>query len=567
MVQKKHLMRKKVKIMIKISQTISNTKRVSRIVTILYKNGFDDIVKRINFEGSFRLPLFMDSDKDNLSKSQRIKKTIEELGPTFIKLAQMLSTRPDLISLELVHEFEKLQDNVSPVDIEEIIPVLKEELGKEYQELFSKPLVLLASASIGQVYKTQLLNGDEVVIKVLKPKISETIKNDLEILKTIASMFDNAFVDYGIKSMLDIVKEFEYSIKNELNFKLEAMNLTMFEALFKGDDRIKVPKLYKEYSTSKIITMEFINGIKVSNIKQLNQSNIDTKQIAQKGFELFCEQIFKHRFFHGDPHPGNIFITSDSKVSFIDFGIMGSISKEEQKVLLELIYHISQRDEEKASLDILNMTNYPDDIDKNNFTKDMSRVISTYMYSNLQEINIKELFGDITSLISKYNIAFKNDYYLFLKAIVTIEGVGQNLDSDFNAVEQIQPVIMKFYKEQFSLKNILKKVKELPREIIDFLNYTPSDLKELFKQMKSGKFKVELEHIGLKMMEESIEKSFNRLSLSIVIAAILIGSALLLLAKTPPLVYDIPIFGLAGFIVALVMSLILIISIYKKGKI
>jgi len=170
MVQKKHLMRKKVKIMIKISQTISNTKRVSRIVTILYKNGFDDIVKRINFEGSFRLPLFMDSDKDNLSKSQRIKKTIEELGPTFIKLAQMLSTRPDLISLELVHEFEKLQDNVSPVDIEEIIPVLKEELGKEYQELFSKPLVLLASASIGQVYKTQLLNGDEVVIKVLKPK-------------------------------------------------------------------------------------------------------------------------------------------------------------------------------------------------------------------------------------------------------------------------------------------------------------------------------------------------------------------------------------------------------------
>lgn len=552
--------------MIKISQTIANTKRVSQIVAVLSKNGFDDIIKKINFEGSFRLPISKNTNSDNLSKSQRIKKTVEELGPSFIKLAQMLSTRPDLISLELVHEFEKLQDSVSPVNIDEITPIFKEEFGKEQNEIFAKPLELLATASIGQVYRGKLLNGEEVVVKVLKPKIDEVIKNDLDILKKIASMFDNAFVDYGVNSILDIVKEFERTIKDELNFKLEAMNLTRFEALFKDDSRIKVPKLYKDYSTSKIITMEFINGIKVSDVKQLNQNNIDTKEIAKKGFELLCEQIFKHRFFHADPHPGNIFITLDSKVSFIDFGMMGSISKKEQKILLELIYHISQRDEEKASLDILNMTNYPDNIDTNSFIKDMSRIVSTYMYANLQDINIKELFNDMTSLISKYNISFKNDYYLFFKAITTIEGVGRNLDSDFNAVEQIKPIIMDFYREQFSLKNIFKKVKEVPKEIIDFLNYTPSDLKELFKQMKSGKFKVELEHIGLQKMEESIEKSFNRLTVSIIIASTLIGSSLLLHAKTPPLIYGVPLFGIAGFSVAFVMGLVLAYSIYKGGK-
>ncbi len=206
--------------MIKISQTISNTKRVSQIVSILYKNGFDDIIKRINFEGSFRLPLFKDTNKDNLSKSQRIKKTIEELGPTFIKLAQMLSTRPDLISLELVHEFEKLQDSVSPMHIDKITPIFKEEFGKEYQELFSKPLVLLATASIGQVYKTQLLSGNEVVIKVLKPKISETIKNDLDILKTIASMFDNSFADYGIMFLLFLLVKYFFCTLNGTIYRM-----------------------------------------------------------------------------------------------------------------------------------------------------------------------------------------------------------------------------------------------------------------------------------------------------------------------------------------------------------
>ena len=552
--------------MIKISQTIANTKRIGQIITILSKNGFDDIIKKINFEGSFRLPISKDTNRDNLSKSQRIKKTVEELGPSFIKLAQMLSTRPDLISLELVHEFEKLQDNVSPVDINEINPIFKEEFDKEQEEIFAKPLELLATASIGQVYKGELLNGNEVVVKVLKPKIDEIIKNDLDILKKIASLFDDAFVDYGINSMLDIVKEFERSIKNELNFKLEAMNLTRFGTIFKDDDRIKVPKLYKEYSTNKIIMMEFIDGIKVSNIEQLKHNSIDTKEIAKKGFELLCEQIFKYRFFHADPHPGNIFITLDSKVSFIDFGMMGSINKQEQKILLELIYHLSQKDEEKVSLDILNMTNYPDDIDTNSFIQDMSRVISTYMYANLQDINIKELFSDMTNLVSKYNISFKNTYYLFFKAITTIEGVGRNLDSNFNAVEQIKPIVMDFYREQFSVKNIFKKVKELPKEIIDFLSYTPSDLKDIFKQMKSGKFKVELEHVGLQKMEESIEKSFNRLTVAIIAASALIGSALILHAKTPPLIYGVPLFGIAGFSVAFVMGLVLAYSIYKGGK-
>ena len=225
-----------------ISKTISNTKRLTQIITILSRNGFENIVKKINFEARFHVPIFSKIQHTSINQSQRIKKTVEELGPSFIKLAQMLSTRPDLISLELIQEFEKLQDNVFPIDIAEILPIIQEELGKEIDELFAQPLTLLATASIGQVYRTTLKDGNEVVIKILKPHIQTIIYSDLEILKQIASLFDNSFQEYGIYSLLEIVKEFEKSIKNELNFKLEAMNLNRFEMIFKEDWSIILPK-------------------------------------------------------------------------------------------------------------------------------------------------------------------------------------------------------------------------------------------------------------------------------------------------------------------------------------
>ncbi len=547
--------------------TLRQAERIKTIVSILVRNGFNDFVSEIGIDRYLKTSFLSLSSASKLSRSERIRKTIEELGPTFIKMAQILSTRPDLIPLELVKEFSKLQDQVNPVPFEDIKPIFIEEFGKDVDEIFEGELILIASASLGQVYKGVLKNGDKVAIKILKPGVKETIKSDIAIMYKIASLLEGKLHSYGIDSPTKVVKEFEKSIKREINYTIEALNLKRFAKNFEGDVRIKVPKLYEEYSTPSILMMEYIEGIKVTDKKKLYEAGIDPKNIAKIGFDLVCKQIFVDRFFHADPHPGNIFAIDNNKIAFVDFGMMGSISQKDRKHFVDMIYYIIKQDEEKAALYILKLAKVENEnLDINAFAKDMGDIIRTYFYGSLKEIDIKSLLDDIVSLMSQYRIYFKENNYLLVKAIVTIEGVGKELDPDFNATMEIKPFILQFYRENLSLKAFFSNISEMPKEFGDFLVAFPQDMKAIVDKMKSGNLKIEFEHIGLEKMEESMEKSANRLAVSIIVASILIGSALLLLAKTPPLFYGIPVLGLIGFLTAVVMGIILISSIYKKGR-
>ncbi len=548
----------------KIIQSIKNIKRFNQIISIFIKNGFYDIVKKIN-DGSFKLPAVKKNDY-GLNTYQRIRKTIEELGPTFIKLAQMLSIRPDLIPIELIDEFEKLQDRVTPVDIEEISPIFETELKKNINEIFLGELKLIASASIGQVYKGVLLSGEEVAIKVQKPGIKEEINTDIDILKAIADMFDNVLAPYGIKSLKEVTSEFEMYMADELDYLKEAKNLKRFTKMFENEKRIKIPKLYEEYSTSKIVTMEFIQGIKINDVSKYSEYNINNKKIAKVGFDLLCDQIFVHRFFHADPHPGNLFITKDKKIAFIDFGLMGMITKKDQKNILECIYYLVKGNEEKAALNLLKMTNYSDEIDTDSFIKDADKLFNNYLFSSLKDIKIKDIFYDLSKMISKYNLSFKKEFFILIKALITYEGVGNQIDSNFNAYESIKPVILKIYKKEFSFKNIFSKMGEIPKEISDFFEYSAYDAKDILKQIKDGRIKIQMEHVGIKALSKNIEKSVNRLTISIVIAAILIGSSILVYSDIPPIILGVPFFGFVGFVVAFIMGLVLIYSIYKGGR-
>ena len=532
-------------------------KRTHEIVFILTKYGFGDLIEAVGVSVNYK-------KKPNykIKRRERIRKAIEELGPTFIKLAQFLSLRPDLISLELAKELEKLQDSVSPLPFEDMENVLMEDLGDKYKD-FEKNYELLASASIGQVYKATLKSGETVAVKILKPSIEEKIYSDISILMDFAELLRKKFLIYGIDTV-KIIEEFAISIKRELNFNFEALNLKRFASNLKDNPDVKVPKLYEKYCTKRVLTMEYIEGIKVSEIEELKKARYDLKEIAIKGFNAFCEQIFIHKFFHADPHPGNVWV-SNGKIVFLDFGIMGRFSEEDARHLMEFFYYVINKKEEDAAICVLKLSKTDDDVDISSFKKEMADIISMYFYSSLKELELRSVIDDILRIMNRYKVYLKEENYLLAKAVVTIEGIGKKLYPEFNAVKLIKPFIVKHYKK-FSFSDFVKQSYLLNMEFKDLVFNSPKDIKDIINKLKNGKLKIEFEHMGLEEFEKTVNSSANRLSIAIIIAAILIGSSMILSAKIPPLIYGVSVFGIAGFAFATIMGIILIFIFMGKDK-
>ena len=529
--------------------SVYELKRTKEIVFILAKNGFGELVESLGFKVPFK-----SKEKVKLSRNERIRKTIEELGPTFIKLAQLLSLRPDLVPLELTKELEKLQDRVEPIPFEEIEKVLVDEFG-DYKKYFPYEFKLIASASIGQVYKTKLYNKDEVAVKILKPNIEEIIYADIFILERLARLLRKRFLIYGIDSV-KIVEEFAKSIKKELDFNIEAMNLKRFKFNFMNNSDVKVPDIYEEVSTKRVLTLEYIEGIKISDKDELSKF-YSLKEIANKGLNIVATQIFVHRFFHADPHPGNLMV-SNGKIVFLDFGIVGTLSKEDRNNLLKLVYYVAHRDEEKAAEYVIKLSKVNLDTDLNSLKRESADIISTYLYQPLKNINLQSFFEDLIRVMKKYKVSFKEEQYLLAKTIITYEGVGKYLDPDFNVVEALKPYVTKLIKEIYSPKEFLKEFKEYNENLVDFFIHFPSDIYEILKKVKNGRLKIEFEHIGLESFEESIKKSSDKLSFSIVLASLFVGSSMLLSFHVPPIIRGVSLFGIMGYLVSFFLLLILL---------
>ncbi len=537
-----------------IKSSLYELKRTKEIIFVLAKYGFGDLIESVGIPVRAKREV-------KLKRSERIRKAVEELGPTFIKLAQLLSLRPDLIPLELAREFEKLQDSVTPLPFDVMREVLEEELGCRYTDIFEEEFTLLASASIGQVYKARLKSGEVVAVKILKPEIEEKIYADIALLLRLAKLLREKFLVYGV-DLVKIIEEFAKAIKKELDFKIEALNLKRFAANFKNNPNIKVPKLYKKYSTKRVLIMEFIDGIKINEVERLRKEGYDLKEITKKGFDLICEQIFIHRFFHADPHPGNLMV-SDGKIVFLDFGIMGRLSEEDQKYFIEMIYYVIKNNEEKAASYLLKLSKIQGEVDISSFKKEMADIISTYFYSSLRDVELRSLIDDMLRVMSEYKIFFKEDNYLLAKALVTMEGIGKMLYPEFRAAEEIKPFIVKLYKKNFSPFSFLKYSHEINKSILDFIISAPESFNEIISKIRDGNLKIEFEHIGLEDFEEAVKKSFNRLSISIIIASILIGSSMLLSAKIPPTIQGLSLLGVGGFLFAFVLGVFWIFSILK----
>lgn len=555
-----------------LSRTYRHINRYREIIRVLVKHGFGDLITRTNLEryidrGRKLLPGRGDAGIASLSRWERVRMVLEELGPTFIKFGQIMSNRPDLVPQELITELAKLQSDVPPFSEEEAQHLVEEELGRPVSEIFAEySPTPIASASIAQVHRASLLNGEEVAIKVQRPGIEQIIKTDLEIMFDLATLMEKHIQEMDILHPVAIVEEFERSIKREIDFTIEAAAIERFGKNFQNESSIYVPKVYRDYSTNKILMMEFIDGVKASSTQALINAELDPKLLASRGADLVLKQVFEHGFFHADPHPGNMVALPGNVVCFLDFGMMGGISPGHREALSNILVGIVNQDAASITKTVLKLARnqYVEDVEQLEY--EIYELLEQYSYQSLKSVNMGVMLNQMVSLVVKHRLKIPPNFYLLSKALITIEGVGRVLDPDFDMVTHTEPFAKKLLNERL---NPFKLTKDFYLSAIDLsilLRDLPAQTREILTQIKEGRTRIEFEHKGLDPMLKTHEQISNRISFSIVLSSLIVGSALIMRAEIPPKVYGIPIIGALGFLAAGVMGFWLLVSILRHGK-
>lgn len=555
-----------------ISRTYRHIQRYRQILTVLFKYGFGDLIDTLKIEQYLEIGLQMISRRrrekiETLSRAKRVRMAFEELGPTFIKMGQILSTRPDLLPVEFIRQLSKLQDDVPPFAFELVRQNIEKELGlpleEVYQEFDETPL---ASASIGQVHKARLLNGEQVIVKVQRPDIKKSIEVDLEIMLHLATLMERHLKAMEIHRPTRVVQEFARTLEMELDYTLEAAHAERFAAQFLGERTIYVPKVFREVTTKRILTLEYVEGIKASELEKLGEAGLDPRKIARRGFDLILKQIFIHGFFHADPHPGNVFILPNNIICFLDFGMMGRIRRQAREDFADLIMGIVQRDETKAARALTLLTIPDEKTDLAALEREVAQFIDKYFYRPLKDLEMGKLLQNLVEMTTRNRLRIPPDLFLMLKALATEEGLGKMLDPDFDAIKQAAPFIKRVQMDRLHPKRIAGDIYDSGSEFLHLLREIPGEVREILRQARQGRVKMEFEHRGLEPMLSTHDRISNRIAFAIILAALIIGSSLIVLSGVPPKWHEIPVIGLAGFVIAAIMGFWLLISIIRRGR-
>ena len=539
------------------------TKRVMKLSGVIAKYGFDELFKRGELEKYIPKNVKRKySDKieeiNSYTFYERIRMAIEEMGPVHIKFGQMLSNRKDILPEEFIIELQKLQDNVEVEKID-VRKKLDLELGIDVNDYFSEieenPM---ASASIGQVFRAKLKTGEKVVIKIQRENIRPVVEADLGIMKNLAKTLEKYYDDLKRMSISEIVESFEKMLNEELSLNNELNNMLRFANNFKNDSRIHVPVVYKTLSNDRILTMEMIEGFKITDAENIIKIGIETKKVARTGLDLYLTQFLKHGFFHADPHPGNIFIKENGQIVFIDFGAMGRLYPNERELLINLIIYSLKKDVKKMIETIRELAVKFEVADEKKFERELYGLIELVDENSLENIDVVTIFEKARKIFSNNQILLSEDIYLLVKGIGQIEGIGRHLDPTLNITKVMRPYMNKITKERMNPINIFKKGISKIETFSDNWLTLPTDMKILLEKIQNNELKHKHEIIGF----DKFQKAFERLILAIIISSLFVGSSILALANIPPKIFGISGLGLLGFFISGIMG----INLFLKSK-
>lgn len=563
--------------LVRLPRTVKNLQRLREILGVVAKWGFGDVIARLELESALersRNLLVWRRHREavvSYTTEERIRHAFEELGPTFVKLGQILATRPDLIPMSLVVELRKLQDEVPPFDGAQARRQVEASLGRPIEALFAsfdeRPL---AAASIAQVHRARLHAGDDVVVKVRRPNLEAIVRTDLEIMRTLAAALEQNAPETRQWRPIAIVDEFQRALSREVDLTNEAFNLVRFAANFAGDPHVHVPKAYLEASSDAVLTVEFIDGVKMSDLAGLERLGIDRKRLAQIGVEFCLKQVFEHGFFHADPHPGNLFVLPGEVIAPIDMGMMGTLEPELVDALLELLVGLLLRDADKIVRLLARLGLIDDRVDVPAMRRDVKELIDRYWAVPIGEVDVATLIGRLFEMLQRHSVVMPAELLLIGKALATVDGMARELDPELDPLRAIRPYILKQYLKRLSDPRWLARdVLDTGRTWLDAVQTVPADLRAIARDLRRGDLQLRTRVEGLEALVREQGRSANRSALAIVVAATLIGSAWLLTAEIGPRVLGLTLTGWLGLVGLLTAGggwLLLVLGFLRSGR-
>ncbi|HEX8427122.1 AarF/ABC1/UbiB kinase family protein [Hymenobacter sp.] len=556
--------------------TISNLTRIRQVAEVLIRYGFEDAVtstplrrlvpqsRRISWQEGEQAVF-------ETTRWQRIRMIIEELGPTFIKLAQAMSNRADLLPQPLIDEFEKLQSNVPPFDVQVAKAIIEREMGQPLDEVFAEfDDVPLGSASIGQVHRARLLSGEEVVVKVQRPGVQEKVRSDLALLHELVRLTGNFLRKQGLSNPQDVVDAFERSMTKELDYTSEARSMEQFRSLYANYETFYIPKPYREISTSRILIIEFVSGCKITDKPQLLAWGLSPEKVAETGMDIYLTQIFEFGMFHADPHPGNVLVRPDGTLVLIDFGMVGKMSKQQKYAFAGVFIGMARQDARGMALSFRRLAITSDIQDMRAFEASLGELIEDFASLDVKDMSMSDLAEALQGVIYTYKLQVPGAVFLILRALVILEGIGKVLHPRFNTFEFVRPYGARIVAEQYSAENILSEAEYTGTQLLALIQTLPADIRQIVRKISRGDLRVRVELSGYLLLLRKADQLVSRAILAAVSVAMILFAGLSLLGTYPagqmPYYRGLPIVTWYSLGIASFLLLILFILGTKKER-
>ncbi|HLC19274.1 MAG TPA: 2-polyprenylphenol 6-hydroxylase [Thermodesulfobacteriota bacterium] len=543
-------------------QTLKNIRRLNKIVITLIRYGFGGLASQMRifpFVSTLERVLVSRKKTEGLTIPERIRLVLEELGPTFIKLGQIASTRADLLPHDWVDEFKKLQDMVPPFAFDDVRKVVEKSLAAPLENKFAyfdiKPV---ASASIAQVHLAELRDGTKVAVKVKRPGIDHVINSDMSVMHTVAALLEKYVPQSRPYRTREVVSEFERVIKNEQDLTIEGVNIDRFYKMFEGEPTVQIPRVYWDYTTTDVLTMERIYGTPIDEIEAIRAKGIDVKKVSVRGIELFFKQVFEYGVFHADLHPGNIFVRDDGVIIYLDFGIIGRLDKNMRKYLAGILYHLVRQDFHRMALVHREMGLIGEDVDLQEFEEALREIAEPIFGKTLEQINISALLMRLIQTARRFEMTLQPNLLLLQKSMVIIEGVGRQLYPDINMWEVAKPLIYKWMmKEKFSPRAVLGKATTLAEDLAESALELPVNMNALLERTLKEGLKVGFVHHRLETLSDEVNAAGRRVAGGFIVSSIVIAAAMMAVFSGPEAatLLGVPVFSGAGFLFALVLGI------------